>query len=431
VIHMRPTKFAFALIWTAFSIVGFGTIGSFAQIVPDALYSIPCDFQYVSVVDMQRFAESPLYALFAQKEQMIGQMGDHLATLVKYTGIDPAHDISHFIVAAAPRNPIPELIIATGSFNQKEIKKHFQSGISVVEEKYRGVTLIPIVEKKGNVTMFSSLRIAFLSKQEIALGTTESIAAVLDTRAGAIKNISLNPAMSSLMDVISPNAAFWFAGTSIAVIAKTPVRIPIMSGRPPVQGIVGAFTITNGVSGNIRIAVADPRAASNLLNFYQKIISVGRIIEDQSAGLKLLAGGLSILEQNSQINLSLNFPAETVAKVWTWSNVIPKNPVRPDANSKPYIVGSGGVEAPIPLFQPLPPYTEEARKERIEGNISIQSIIRKDGTIDSLKILRGLGHGLDESAVNTIVAKWRFLPGMVGKTPVDVMANIEVSFRLY
>ncbi len=96
----------------------------------------------------------------------------------------------------------------------------------------------------------------------------------------------------------------------------------------------------------------------------------------------------------------------------------------------PYVVGNG-VKPPIAIYQPLPAYTEEARKARAEGIVLIQAIIRRDGTVDSFKVLRGLGYGLDESAINTIATKWRFRPGTLNGTPVDVQANIEVSFRLY
>ena len=100
------------------------------------------------------------------------------------------------------------------------------------------------------------------------------------------------------------------------------------------------------------------------------------------------------------------------------------------AGTGPYVVG-GGVRSPVPLLQPLPPYTEAARKARVEGLVLLQAVVRKDGTVDSFRVLRGLGYGLDESAINTIATKWRFKPGTLNGTPVDVQANIEISFRLY
>jgi periplasmic protein TonB len=96
----------------------------------------------------------------------------------------------------------------------------------------------------------------------------------------------------------------------------------------------------------------------------------------------------------------------------------------------PYVVG-GGVKAPVLLFDPKPNYTEEARKARIEGVVLLQLVVRKDGSTDSFKVLRGLGYNLDESAISTINNKWRFKPGTKSGVPVDVQILVEVSFRLY
>jgi periplasmic protein TonB len=96
----------------------------------------------------------------------------------------------------------------------------------------------------------------------------------------------------------------------------------------------------------------------------------------------------------------------------------------------PYVAGDG-VNSPIPLVQPKPPYTEEARKARATGQVIIQAIVRENGTVDSFKVLRGLGYGLDESAINAIATKWRFKPGTKNGTPVPVLVNIEVLFQLY
>ena len=95
----------------------------------------------------------------------------------------------------------------------------------------------------------------------------------------------------------------------------------------------------------------------------------------------------------------------------------------------PYVAGNG-VVPPVATNQPLPSYTDEARKARVSGMALLQCIVRKDGTVDSFKVIRGLGYGLDESAINTIATKWRFKPGTKDGAPVDVMTNIEVRFML-
>jgi TonB family protein len=97
---------------------------------------------------------------------------------------------------------------------------------------------------------------------------------------------------------------------------------------------------------------------------------------------------------------------------------------------RPYTVG-GGVIPPVILSQPLPAYTDEARAAQVEGIVLLQAVVRKDGTVDNFKVLRGLGYGLDESALSTIATRWRFQPGTFRGQPVDVQVNIAVSFRLY
>lgn len=99
-----------------------------------------------------------------------------------------------------------------------------------------------------------------------------------------------------------------------------------------------------------------------------------------------------------------------------------------------YTVGKDAgkdVKPPVVLSQPLPAYTDEARQARVEGVVTLQAIVRKDGSVDSFKVLKGVGYGLDESAIDTIKTKWRFQPGTLNDKPVDVQANIEVSFKLY
>jgi TonB family protein len=91
----------------------------------------------------------------------------------------------------------------------------------------------------------------------------------------------------------------------------------------------------------------------------------------------------------------------------------------------------GGVQAPVLLQGEIPLYTEQARRARVEGIVVIQAIIRRDGSVDSFRVIRGLGHGLDESAIQTIAARWRFKPGTLNGEDVDVLATIEISFRLF
>lgn len=89
-----------------------------------------------------------------------------------------------------------------------------------------------------------------------------------------------------------------------------------------------------------------------------------------------------------------------------------------------------GLTNPKPISMPKPKYTEEAKQARIEGTVVLEAIVRKDGTVDSFRIIRGLGYGLDDSAMSTIEQQWRFMPGTIDGQPVDVRIFFDISFRL-
>ena len=89
-----------------------------------------------------------------------------------------------------------------------------------------------------------------------------------------------------------------------------------------------------------------------------------------------------------------------------------------------------GVTNPVPIVQTTPSYTQAAQDAKVQGVVWLQAIIRKDGRIDSFKVIRGLGHGLDEEAIREIETNWRFRPGRLNGRPVDVLATIEVQFNL-
>jgi protein TonB len=93
-----------------------------------------------------------------------------------------------------------------------------------------------------------------------------------------------------------------------------------------------------------------------------------------------------------------------------------------------YRVG-GGVRPPTVLFRVEPNYSEEARKANYQGTVLLSAIVRRDGRIEILRVLRGLGLGLDENAVAAL-RQWKFNPGTRNGEPVDVALNVEVNFVL-
>ena len=94
----------------------------------------------------------------------------------------------------------------------------------------------------------------------------------------------------------------------------------------------------------------------------------------------------------------------------------------------PFRPGSG-VEPPRLLREVKADYTDEARRGNIEGEVELEIVVRRDGTVGEVKLIRGLRGGLNDRAVQA-VRQWRFAPGRMKGTPVDVVVEVGVEFRL-
>jgi periplasmic protein TonB len=94
-----------------------------------------------------------------------------------------------------------------------------------------------------------------------------------------------------------------------------------------------------------------------------------------------------------------------------------------------YHVG-GGISAPQAIATPDPEYTEEARRAKTQGTCVLWLIVDSQGHPRDVKVVRGLGYGLDAKALEA-VRQWRFQPSTKDGKPVDVQISVEVAFHLY
>jgi TonB family protein len=82
-------------------------------------------------------------------------------------------------------------------------------------------------------------------------------------------------------------------------------------------------------------------------------------------------------------------------------------------------------------YCPDPPYSEEARKEKLQGMVTLRVLVGVDGRVKEVQITRRLGLGLDENAVQA-VRSWQFIPAKdAARRPVASWITIETLFRLY
>ncbi|MGD0666054.1 MAG: TonB family protein [Bryobacteraceae bacterium] len=100
----------------------------------------------------------------------------------------------------------------------------------------------------------------------------------------------------------------------------------------------------------------------------------------------------------------------------------------PGAGSGVYKVGDG-TSAPAVLIKGEPEYSEDARVAKYMGKVVLFVEIGPDGVPHNIRVIRGLGLGLNETAIDA-VSQWKFKPGTRDGVPVTVAATIEVNFRL-
>jgi TonB family protein len=92
-----------------------------------------------------------------------------------------------------------------------------------------------------------------------------------------------------------------------------------------------------------------------------------------------------------------------------------------------------GISSPVPITQAKPRYTRAAMEKKIEGSVLMECVVRADGTVGDISVIRSLDKesGLDDEAV-AAVKQWTFQPAIrqQDKKPVAVWVTIEMAFTL-
>ncbi len=90
----------------------------------------------------------------------------------------------------------------------------------------------------------------------------------------------------------------------------------------------------------------------------------------------------------------------------------------------------GGVIGPKIIYQPEPEFSEEARKAKFMGVVLVGLIVDQTGKPQNVHVIRGVGMGLDEKAMEA-VRQYRFKPGTENGKPVATFLNVEVNFEIF
>jgi protein TonB len=94
----------------------------------------------------------------------------------------------------------------------------------------------------------------------------------------------------------------------------------------------------------------------------------------------------------------------------------------------PFRPGSG-IDPPALLREVKPDYPEDARRRSLEGDVVLEIVVRRDGSVGDVRVIQSLGASLDQRAIEA-VRQWRFDPARRRGAPVDVLVEVSVEFKL-
>ena len=134
----------------------------------------------------------------------------------------------------------------------------------------------------------------------------------------------------------------------------------------------------------------------------------------------------SLLGANRVYTLHMSMPnLSSASGSWTLSFAeldAPEN----IPNGRPQSADSG-LAAPVPMRKVDPKYPPELQVEKVQGEVVLYAVIRKDGTVDSIQLVQGVDPQLDENAMEAL-GRWKFEPASRHGEPVDIVAVVHIPF---
>ena len=131
----------------------------------------------------------------------------------------------------------------------------------------------------------------------------------------------------------------------------------------------------------------------------------------------------AILSGSEVYTMHVNLPNLTsVSGSWILSFAELDEGDRPSFTPKEHLAG------PVPIRKADPKYPPDLIKAHVQGEVVLYAIIRKDGSVDSIQVVRGLDPQLDKNAIQAL-GEWKFRPATRAGRPVDVEAVVHIPFR--
>jgi TonB family protein len=199
---------------------------------------------------------------------------------------------------------------------------------------------------------------------------------------------------------------------------KNGVDVSISGGNPPAnKGIssLGGATKISAPAPHTLITRPDPSAASE-----DPSVRTG---PPNFTALPPGAQPEQIFASKRIYKMMVNMPNLNSA---TGSWILNFTELRVNSDGPP--VASSDLSGPAPLRKIDPKYPPTLINEHVEGEVVLYAVIRRDGSVDSIQLVRGVDEQLDANAMNAL-SQWKFRPAMRQGTPVELEAIVHIPFH--
>jgi TonB family protein len=298
------------------------------------------------------------------------------------------------------------------------------AAVSMAQPSQLETRLVSILDSRVRRRRLSQVSIAFLCVSTGML--TLSASAIGITRAVPL------PAFSVVTTTLALPPAMTATGKTPALATK-PAAAPVQRTRIGDGNVAASNTVVPpavlesssprytdegtaaGIEGTVTLeASVDIDGKVNVL----------RVVKGLGYGLDQRAIG-AVLDWKFAPATKDGVPVQTVTQIDVDFKLPPPRTVNGTA-----VLRIGGVVRPPTIISRVEPiYSDEARAAHYQGTVLLEAIIKKDGTVEIVRVVRSLGFGLDENATDAIKL-WKFKPATRNGEPVDVAINIEVNFNL-
>ena len=201
------------------------------------------------------------------------------------------------------------------------------------------------------------------------------------------------------------------------LVYKVDPVYPPIAKTAHVQGIVvlHALISKTGDVENLKVVSGPPMLAGSAIDAVR-----------QRKYTPYMLGGETL---EVETTISVNFSLKDDAKAKPPGNGAADAGSPQQYNGAPLRKIGGNVSSPMLIYMVDPEFSAEARQAKIEGIVLVNMIVSPQGVPVNVHVLRGLGHGLDEQAVEA-VKQYRFKPAFEDGKPVPVELNVEVNFKI-